>query len=102
MKGIRINWNLVSVLWLGFAGLWIFAAQILGSIFDWIRGLPLALEVILWIVLLPWVGSLWIWHSSWPLWAKIVVIVVVALVTAGAPLGWKAGKKLRRPSRSVS
>ena len=46
---------------------------------------------------LPWVGSLWIWHSSWPLWLKILVIVVIAMVTMGGSRGRKAADG-RRPT----
>ena len=41
------------------------------------------LEIILWIIFLPWVGSLWIWHSSLALWLRILIIAVIALATIG-------------------
>jgi hypothetical protein len=85
----------VSILWLAFAGLWIFSSETLGHIFTWIQGLPLILEIIVWIVFIPWVGSLWIWHSSWPLWLKVVVIVAIAMATLGGSRGRKAARRAR-------
>lgn len=85
----------VSILWLAFAGLWIFSSETLGHIFTWIQGLPLILEIIVWIVFIPWVGSLWIWNSSWPLWLKIVVIVAIAMATLGGSRGRKAARRAR-------
>lgn len=83
----------ISILWIAFAALWIFSSTTLGHIFDWIQGLPLVFEILVWIFFLPWVGSLWIWHSTWPLWLKIVVIVIIALVTMSGSQGRKAVKR---------
>jgi hypothetical protein len=83
----------ISLIWIAFACLWIFTSETLGHILTWIQGLPLILEIIVWIVFLPWVGSLWIWHSSWPLWLKIVVIFVIAMVTMSGTRARKAARK---------
>lgn len=83
----------MTVIWLAFAGLWIFSPTTLGSIWHWIVGLPLVLEIIVWIVFLPWVVSLWIWQSSWPLWLRILVILIIALATVG---GTSSGSRRRK------
>jgi hypothetical protein len=85
----------ISALWIAFACLWVFSSETLGHVFTWIQGLPLVLEIIVWIVFLPWVGSLWIWHSSWALGLKILVIVVIALVTLGGSRKRNAAKRAR-------
>jgi len=85
----------ISLIWFAFAGLWIFSSDTLGHILAWIQGLPLVLEIIVWIVFLPWVGSLWIWHGSWPLWLKIVVILVIAMVTMSGSRARKAARRAK-------
>ena len=79
----------VTILWIAFAVIWIFDTSLLTTIFEWIQGLPLIFEIILWIVFLPWVFSLWIWQTSLPLWARILIIVAVALPPWAAPPGQK-------------
>jgi hypothetical protein len=86
----------VSLIWIAFAALWIFTSETLGHILAWIQGLSLILEIIVWIVFLPWVGSLWIWHSSWPLWLKIVAIFVIAMVTMSGSRVRKAARRAKR------
>lgn len=86
----------ISLIWIAFACIWIFSSETLGHILNWIQGLPLVLEIIVWIVFLPWVGSLWIWHSSWPLWLKIVVIFVIAMVTMSGSRARKAARRVKR------
>jgi hypothetical protein len=85
----------VPALWIAFAVLWIFTPSTLGHIQHWIASIPLAAEVILWIVFLPWVGSLWIWHSSLALWLRILLIVVIALATISMFNGRQAARRGR-------
>jgi hypothetical protein len=85
----------VTIFWIAFAALWIFDSSVLGSIFHWIQGIPLILEIIVWIVFLPWVFSLWILQTSLPLWLRIVIIVVIAFVTMGGSAGNRARKRSR-------
>jgi hypothetical protein len=88
----------VTILWIAFAVLWIFDSSVLGSIFHWVQGIPLILEIIVWIVFLPWIFSLWILQTSLPLWLRIIIIVAVAFAT----MGGSAGKRARRHSRHRS
>lgn len=34
------------------------------------RALPLAVQVVLWLIFLPVMGGLWIWESAWPLFVR--------------------------------
>jgi hypothetical protein len=73
----------VTGLWIAFAVQWIVTPATLGHVQHWISVLPLVLEIIIWIIFLPWVGALWIWHSHLTLGLKIFVIVIIAAVTIG-------------------
>ncbi|MGI5939272.1 MAG: hypothetical protein ACOX8V_01005 [Thermoleophilia bacterium] len=74
---------LVTLLWVAFAALWIFSQNTLNYVFDWIQGLSLVAEIIVWILFLPWVAALWIWHADWPFWLRLILIFGIALATIG-------------------
>ena len=75
-----------AILWVGFAVALVVNPEWLDLLWDWVRGLPLVVEIIVWVLLLPIMGGLWIWHSSWPVlvrvlgFAGIVGWTVVAVV----------------------
>jgi hypothetical protein len=87
-------------LWIVFAVLWIFSPDTLGHVYTWLTGLPLILEILFWIVFLPWVGALYIWHSSLALWLTIVIIVLIAMVSTGGASARRKGRQ-RTWTRSV-
>jgi len=69
-----------AFLWVGFAVALIVDRTWLESLWDWLRALPIGVEIAAWIFLLPIPVGLWIWESSWPLFGNIL---------AGAGLfGW--------------
>jgi len=68
------------ILWIAFAAALIFSQESLDGVWEWLTGLPLIAEVVLWIVLLPLVLALWIWESDWDLWLRLLLIIVIALV----------------------
>ena len=67
-------------------------------------GLPLILEILVWIVFLPWVGALFIWHTGLALWLKIVIIFAIATVTTGGVGARRSAKKRPRTwtSRTIT
>jgi hypothetical protein len=54
------------VLWIGFAVALFANRAWLDLLWDWMRALPMVMEVIVWIMFLPITVLLWIWESSWP------------------------------------
>jgi hypothetical protein len=55
----------VIVLWVLFGAALVFSPATLDGIWRSFRGLPLPVQIVGWIVLLPWVLGLVIWESSW-------------------------------------
>ncbi len=53
------------ILWIGFALALAVNQEWLNSLWDWVRGLPLLLEIVVWVAFLPITVGLWIWQSSW-------------------------------------
>ena len=75
------------LLWIVFAVCLIFSQETLDSVWHWLGALPLVAQVILWVLFLPLVVGLWIWHADWPLWLRLILILMVAIgnVTAFGP-----------------
>jgi hypothetical protein len=72
---------ILSVLWLGFAAALIFNQALLDSIWTAFRGLPWAVQAIVWLLVLPVTAGLWIWESNWPLWLRLILVVGLGWVT---------------------
>jgi hypothetical protein len=62
------------VLWAAFAYALIWSQGSLDQAWDWIRGLPLILQGIVALLLLPVVAGLWVWETTWPLVVRLVLV----------------------------
>lgn len=68
-----------------FAGLW--AAFGIGLVWsqggvtaagDWIRGLPLLVQLLVWLLFLPVMAGLWVWETTWPVALRLVIVAGLA------------------------
>lgn len=75
--------GLFTLLWLVFFAFLIFEPERLTDVWLWFRELPLIVQVIGWLVLLPLVLGLVVWNAPWPTGARITVIGLIALLTIG-------------------
>ena len=62
----------VSVL---FTVLLIVAPEQLTAAYEWIRGLPIVLEVVAWVLLLPWILAHMAWETAWALWIRLALVL---------------------------
>ena len=76
-----------SAFFAGMAGLWgalvtllAVSPATLDDAYDWIRGLPIVWEVLMWLVTLPWTVAYLVYESSWQHWLRVLVVVLVAVV----------------------
>ena len=53
--------------------------SILDSAWEWLRGLPGPIQLVVWILFLPIAVGLWIWESTW---SPLVAILLVAGMVA--------------------
>jgi hypothetical protein len=74
-----------GVLFLVFAAIWIaFGAALVwsqGSLdqaWTWIRGLPLLVQILAWLLFLPVMAGLWVWETTWPVLVRVVLILGLA------------------------
>jgi hypothetical protein len=61
-----------AILWLGFATALIVNREWLDLLWNWVRGLPIVAEIIIWVLFLPNMVGLWIWESSWPVLVRLI------------------------------
>jgi hypothetical protein len=80
-------------MWVVFFALLI--AQQIGPLWSAIRALPTALEVLIWIALLPWMLGMAVWQASWAEWVRIVFVILLALFWIGVSAPHGGGE--RRP-----
>ena len=64
-----------AVLWIGFAYALIASQGSLDAAWQWIRGLPLILQGVVWLLFLPVVAGLWIWESGWTTAVRLLLVV---------------------------
>ena len=59
----------------------------LDDAYDWLRGLPLVWEALMWIVTLPWTVAYLVYETSWEHWVRVLVVALVVSVhlSASAP-----------------
>ncbi len=70
--------GLMTGSWLAFAVLAVTSEDTLADIWDWVGGLPLVLEVLVWVLTLPWMLALAVWESAWSDAARLLVVVAIA------------------------
>jgi hypothetical protein len=68
---------LFAALWIGFAWALIASQGSLEAAWQWIQGLPLILQGVVWLLFLPVVAGLWIWESAWPAAVRLVLVLGV-------------------------
>lgn len=67
------------------------APATLDDAYDWLRGLPIVWEILMWIVTLPWTLAHLVYDSSWDHWVRalVVVAIVVLHLSISAPTAEK-------------
>lgn len=61
----------------------------LDAIWQWTRSLNILVQLVLWLLFLPWMAALWIWTLPWALWLRLVLVVATLLFTNWLLWPWK-------------
>ena len=72
--------GLMVAMWSTFVTLLAVSPETLADVYDWLGGLALVWEVLLWILLLPWALAYVVWEASWEQWVRAVLVVMIAVV----------------------
>jgi len=68
---------LFALLWAAFVLALVASRGSLDQTWEWIRGLPLIVQGVVWLLFLPVVAGLWIWESTWPLIVRLPLVLSV-------------------------
>jgi hypothetical protein len=72
---------ILALLWLAFGAALIFNQQMLAAAWQMFRAWPLVGQILVTLLTLPVVLGLWIWQTDWPIWLRLVLVIVLAWVT---------------------
>lgn len=75
---IGILFAIFAILWIAFGAALVWSQGSLDAAWQWVRGLPLIAQGVVWVLFLPVMFGLWVWETTWPLVVRLVVIVGVA------------------------
>jgi len=75
--------GLMAGLWGAFVTLLAVSPTTLDDAYDWLRGLPVVWEILMWIVTLPWTLAYLAYDSGWEHWVKVLVVVLIVVVHLG-------------------
>jgi len=67
-----------ALLWIAFGAALVWSQGSLDQAWQTVRNLPLVVQLVAWVLLLPVMAGLWIWETSWPLVARIALVLGIA------------------------
>ena len=67
-----------TIAWVAFGVALVTSQGSLDQAWATIRGLPLIVQLIVWVLFLPVMIGLWIWESGWPFVIRLLLVVSVA------------------------
>jgi ABC-type amino acid transport system permease subunit len=73
-----ILFAIFAVIWIAFAAGLIFSQGSVDQAWQTIRGLPLIVQIVVWVLFLPVMIGVWVWETTWPLVVRLVLVVGVA------------------------
>jgi hypothetical protein len=85
-----IMFGISTVVTIAFAYYLVTDAGKLTEAWQYVRGLPLILQLVVWLLLLPWMIALWIWTLPWALWIRVVLVVAILIWTEWLLFPWKS------------
>jgi hypothetical protein len=68
-------WLLFTVLWIAFAAALAFSPATLDDVWHAVRGKPLLVQGVAWLLFLPIMVALWIWEQTWALPVRLVLVI---------------------------
>jgi len=70
--------GLMAGAWGAFVALLASSPATLDDAYDWLRGLVLFWEILMWILTLPWTVAYLVYETAWADWTRVLVVVAIA------------------------
>jgi hypothetical protein len=67
-----------AILWVGFGAAIVFSQGSIDQVWKAIESLPLLVQALAWLLLLPVMAGLWVWETSWPMLVRLTVVLGLA------------------------
>ena len=67
-----------AVLWVALGAGIVLSQGTVDEAWRWIGSLPLALQLVAWLLFLPVMAGMWIWESAWPLVVRAILVLGLA------------------------
>ena len=67
-----------ALIWVAFGAALVFSQGSIDQVWATIRSLPLLVQAIVWLLLLPVMVGMWVWETSWPMLVRLTVVIGVA------------------------
>lgn len=93
--GAYVWFGMMIASWTAFGALAVTSEETLASVWDWVHGLPLIAEIVVWLFTLPWTLALAVWESAWDDGLRTFVVLLIAA-------GWTIVSIPRSPASSRS
>ncbi len=71
-------------LWGSFVTLLAVSPTTLDDAYDWLTGLPIVWEILMWLLTLPWTVAYLVYETSWQHWIRVSLVALVVTVHLGA------------------
>ncbi len=85
----RAFFFIMIVVWGAFIALALASPGTLDDAWRWAHGLAWPLQIVVWIVFLPWMIGLWVWQADWSFAVRMALVCVIAV-------GWSAASYARK------
>jgi ABC-type amino acid transport system permease subunit len=73
-----ILFGVFALIWVAFGVGLIWSQGSIDQTWQTIRGLPLIIQAVVWLLFLPVMIGLWIWETTWPLVVRLILVVGIA------------------------
>jgi hypothetical protein len=88
-----VLFGVFALIWVAFGAGLVLSQGSLDQAWQAIRGLPLIVQAVVWLLFLPVMIGLWIWETTWPLVVRLVLVLGIA--------GWNLMMFLPRAAQAV-
>lgn len=88
-----VLFGVFALIWIAFGAALLWSQGSVDAAWATIRGLPLVLQAVVWLLFLPVMAGLWVWETTWPLVVRLVLVLGLA--------GWNLLVFLPRAAQTV-
>jgi ABC-type amino acid transport system permease subunit len=73
-----VLFGVFALIWIAFGAGLLWSQGSVDQVWETIRGLPLIVQAVVWLLFLPVMIGIWIWETSWPLIVRVILVVAIA------------------------